>query len=422
MLRAVAGSAMVLLLLASPAGAQAKDGGAFNADHVIVRFHGITEAQAESLGRVAEAARAATIARYGFDVPAKIKVNVDCKPGNKTRLFTDGHDTYTLSISDSDQLAPPAESGVFNLYGMCHELGHVVMYRVIKDHSWLKDDAAEGWAHYFGSRIVDDVYAAEGKKIWWQAYDFRTEGMARMREEQGAARAWMELVDLVGEKKMPALFAAWGKAKIDATNPSPALLAAVNEVAPQNSAKIAQWWRANEPLLVNVRKASKFVPASAPAKPGQPKELAHDDGKSKGKSSIAGSGHVVAFEAPGDGCRLTAVKIFGSRYGAPQPPAEDFHVFLCDGDGNQIKDLPFPYKTFLRGGERWVTLKLDESIELPKNFIVCVSFNPTASKGVFVHFDEKLDGDSRTGLPGNLNDAFNKGDWMIRAVIDLPRD
>jgi hypothetical protein len=27
-----------------------------------------------------------------------------------------------------------------------------------------------------------------------------------------------------------------------------------------------------------------------------------------------------------------------------------------------------------------------------------------------------MDGDSRSGLPPDVNDAFGKGDWMIRAV------
>ena len=53
----------------------------------------------------------------------------------------------------------------------------------------------------------------------------------------------------------------------------------------------------------------------------------------------------------------------------------------------------------------------------PKKFIVCVSFNPEQTKGVYVHHDAKADGDSRRGLPGSLLDKFDKGDWMIRAVI-----
>jgi RNA polymerase sigma-70 factor (ECF subfamily) len=197
-------------------------------------------------------------------------------------------------------------------------------------------------------------------------------------------------------------------------------------------ARIDDWWKKSSAALVTARPRSSFIPrvgaraAAAPAtKPGagadaanaKPTELAVDDGKSAGKKSLGGSGHAVAFEADGEGQKLVAVKIFGSRYGAQQPPAEDFHVYLCDADGKQIKDFAFPYKLFLRGGDRWVTLKLAEPTEVPKNFILCVSFNPTQSKGVYVHYDKASDGDSRTGLPGELNDAFAQGDWMIRATV-----
>ena len=65
----------------------------FKTEHVVVNYAGITKAQAASLGRVAEAARAAAVQCFGFDVPEAITVNVDCKRGNTVQLFTDGQDT-----------------------------------------------------------------------------------------------------------------------------------------------------------------------------------------------------------------------------------------------------------------------------------------------------------------------------------------
>ena len=82
-----------------------------------------------------------------------------------------------------------------------------------------------------------------------------------------------------------------------------------------------------------------------------------------------------------------------------------------------IKDFAFPYKLFLRGDPRWVTLKC-EPTPVPKEFIVAASFNPSRTKGVYVHYDAAADGDSRAGIPPDLNDAFGKGDWMIRAVVN----
>jgi hypothetical protein len=161
------------------------------------------------------------------------------------------------------------------------------------------------------------------------------------------------------------------------------------------------------------------APATKPAAPpAKPTEIAIDDGTSAGKKSIAGSGHAVVLHTPAGGGSLTAVKIFGSRYGTPQPPEEDFSVWLCDAEGKSIKEFKFPYKLFLRGDPKWVTLKLPEPAPLPAadKFILCAGFNPQQTKGVYVHYDKHADGDNRIGLPGSLNDAFGQGDWMIRAV------
>lgn len=422
---------VVVLLMVSVGFAET---GTLKTGKATVNYAGITRAQASSLGEVADAARTATIARFGPEVPDAISVNVDCKPANTVRLFTDGRDTYTLSIRSESDLAPPAQSGINNLYGMCHELGHVVMYRpFINATLLLTGDACEGWAHYFGSQIVDDVYAQLGEKAWWQPYDYRADGTMRLEKQLAAGKTdgttaaaglWRDMVKLVGEKNVAKVFAAWEKADVNAAEPAKALGDALATVS--SDPKLSAWWAKASPVLVKPSRMSKLAAATKPAAnkaapaAGKSTELALDDGKSAGKKSIAGSGHAVGFETSAEGCKLTAVKIFGSRYGTQAPPAEDFHVYLCDSDGKQIKDFPFPYKNFLRGGDRWVTLKLPEAAEVPQKFILCVSFNPTQTKGVYVHYDAKPDGDSRAGLPGELNDAFDKGDWMIRATLTEP--
>ena len=376
-------------------------------------------------------------------MPQRITIHVDLKPDAKTRLWMDGNDTFNLTLARGDDLAPPTTSGVFNLYGMCHELGHVLMYRPIVRHDWLTSDGAEGWAPYVGSRLVDDVYAAEGPSAWFIPYDYRADGTSRLdaqlrRDDPDkttvAAGLWEELVATIGEKRVAPLFVAWGKLDVDAADPAPQLKAALREVSTDPS--LAAWWDRAEPILIRKRPRSPFVavaaaaqptatapvtrPATRPTSPGTAKgvqkELALDDGKSAGKSSTAGGGHAVAFESPAEGASVVGVRIFGSRYGTQAPPYEDFKVWLCDEDGKTIKEFGFPYKTFLRGDARWVTLKT-EPTPVPKRFIVCVGFNPTATKGVYVHYDAKSDGDSRSGLPGELNDAFGKGDWMIRALV-----
>ncbi len=150
---------------------------------------------------------------------------------------------------------------------------------------------------------------------------------------------------------------------------------------------------------------------------GRPIEHAHDDGAVAGRNSIAGSGHGVRFKVSGDSWNLRSVRIHGSRYGYPRPPIEDFHVWLCDKDFKIIADFPFPYSKFVRGKSEWVTLKVPPT-EVPQDFIICVGFDPTRTKGVYVSRDKEGSGNSLTGLPGRGARAFNRGDWLIRARVD----
>ncbi len=148
----------------------------------------------------------------------------------------------------------------------------------------------------------------------------------------------------------------------------------------------------------------------------KPRELALDDGEMKGKRSIAGGGHAVQFEAPGEGWTLTAVRIHGSRYGYPEPPDEDFKVFLCDEKFQPIAEFAFPYSTFERGEPEWMTLDVKPT-KVPRTFILGVNFNPTGNKGVYVSHDKVGSGKSFVGLPKQKARPFRQGDWLIRAKV-----
>jgi RNA polymerase sigma-70 factor (ECF subfamily) len=149
---------------------------------------------------------------------------------------------------------------------------------------------------------------------------------------------------------------------------------------------------------------------------GAQKEIAWDDGTSAGKRSIAGAGHAVKFKAQGKNIDLVGVRIFCSRYGQPSPPNEDAYVWLCDSDFKRLATFPVPYSTFTRGEPKWITIPLKRT-RVPDQFVLCVGFNPTSTKGVYVHYDAAAGGQSFTGLPGSASRAFDKGDWLIRAVV-----
>ncbi|OHB69806.1 MAG: hypothetical protein A2V70_14720 [Planctomycetes bacterium RBG_13_63_9] len=395
-------------------------------DHVVVSYTGVSEEYAQAIARTVAAARAVAIERFGFDMPETITVTVTADPKGTTRLFNDGQDHFSLTVRSQQQLAQPSSSGIFHLYGMCHEVGHLAMYRPIRDHGWMTTGAAEGWAHYLGSRIVDEVYRREGEDLWPDRYDYRADGMKRLEGQLASsspgdvskgAGLWKDLAGIVGDKGVAPIFEAWGKARPDSADPGKVLGEVL--LGDAGDKRLSRWWDGAQEVFVFKRPKSDFLAkTSKPAQlSGKSRELLHDDGRAAGKKSIAGGGHAVRFEVPGDRFCVTSVRINGSRYGQPRPPDEDFRVWICDADFQTIAEYRYPYSNFGYGKPGWVKVRLKPTL-VPKEFIVCVGFDPTATKGVFMNYDGEGSGDSLVGLPGKPGEPFHDGDWLIRATVD----
>lgn len=398
----------------------------YRIENAVVMYEGIGQQYTQGIARVAAAARTVAVEQFGCDMPETIKISARRDAKQAVRLFNDGQDRLYLTIRTAKDLLKPSESGVFHIYGLCHEIGHLAMYRIIRDHSWLSSAAAEGWAHYIGSRIVDGVYAQEKEELWPDKYNYLADGTARLNKQlagpspSGLIKAvgfWIELADIVGDKGFVAVFKAWASADVDPADPGAALRKAL--LAVKTDPRLGQWWNKAEPVLVFKRPKSGFAARTAERKDlaGQPMELAHDDGRQLKKRSIAGSGHAVRFKVPDDSWYLTGAQIYGSRYGYPAPPKEDFHIWLCDSNFQTIADFPQPYAKFKRGNPKWVDLTLKPT-NVPSEFIVCVGFNPTGTKGVFVGYDESGTGNSFTGLAGRKGRVFSEGDWLVRVRLD----
>ena len=392
----------------------------------VVSYTGVSEEYARAIGRTVAAARSVAAEQFGFDVPETITVTVTLDPKASVRLFNDGQDRFSLTVRSEKDLRQPSASGTFHLYGLCHEVGHLAMYRPIRDHSWMTTAAAEGWAHYLGSRIVDEVYAREGKDLWPDRYDYIQDGMKRLQRQLASPQAspvtkgaglWKDLMEIVGDKGMAPIFAAWGKTSVDPADPARAVGKTL--LASGGDERLANWWKKAEETLILKRPTSSFVARTANRDQlaGQPQELAHDDGRQANRKSLAGGGHAVVFQAPGDSFCVTSVRIYGSRYGRAATPQDEFHLWLCDEDFKALAELKYPYSDFRAGQPGWVTVRFKPT-EVPAKFVVCVGFNPTGSKGVFVGHDQGGSGNSLSGLPGGNSRPFADGDWMIRVTLD----
>jgi hypothetical protein len=226
----------------------------------------------------------------------------------------------------------------------------------------------------------------------------------------------MELAGILGEKELAPLLSAWAGQKADHAVSVAEVRSMLLTRGDRN--RLEGWWKKAEPVLTTVTAKSDFAAdtTSGSQLKGEPKELSRDDGASAGKRSAAGSAHVVRFDAPGDDWYLTGVRVFGSRYGQPGTAADQVKVGLCDKDFKLIATFAFPYASFEPGEPKWVELPVKPT-RVPERFTVSVGFNPTATRGVFVHHDREASGDSLLGLPGHEGKAFEKGDWLVRAVV-----
>ncbi len=433
-------SVVVCCVVASAA--RGAESGAATAPNVKVTYEGVPPGHAKAIAETLSAAREVYVSQFGFDMPEAITCTIECGPGKGSRLFTDGNDRVFLSLPSADKLARPAKSGVFVLYGMCHEVGHVAMYRPLKARDWMTTAAAEGWAHYAGSVVVDEVFKAKGPKLWTiDPYDYRQDGTPRLDAQladkslkdettQGAGK-WREAEAIIGRKGFRKLFEAWEKAAAPPSEEgSRALLSAMTAAFPDKADALDKWWKDAGPLFFKATESSGFARAEVPRNrlEGKPVKLSYDDNAADGKKSVAGGGHATKFRAPGAGdWYLTAVSVHGARYGGTRPPADaTFDVALCDHEMRPVATWKHPYTLFARGQEKFVRVEVPPTRVPPgeHGFYVCFNFRPTATQGVYVSLDDGTagKGESKTATPGAPGRPLAQGDWMIRAELDRPKE
>ena len=157
----------------------------------------------------------------------------------------------------------------------------------------------------------------------------------------------------------------------------------------------------------------------AKAKQHVPVLLKYDDDSMESKRSTTGGGHAVLFKCPAEGdWYLDQVQLFGARYGYDKAPAENFFIYITDAKMDKVIKVSKPYSTFVKGNEKWTTIKITP-VKVPEEFYVCFVFNPTQTKGVYVGMDENVEAShSKDAVPGDhISDMPKKADWMIRAHI-----
>ena len=104
------------------------------------------------------------IYRLSVQTSARISIYVSSNC-SQLLLYTNYYQIY-LNLTTDEDLLPPTMGGHHQIFGFCHEIGHMI---------FLVDnyDFNEGWATYSAAfRIVPYVYQSLGQNVWPQPYNY----------------------------------------------------------------------------------------------------------------------------------------------------------------------------------------------------------------------------------------------------------
>ena len=152
--------------------------------HVIVSTCGIPRPFQEAFLNICLTTRRCYLQTFGSKTLGRVEINVTKRAKLHHRLWTNGADRIYLTLSKKSQLDIPQKSGVNNIYGLAHELGHIVLYRSLINIPALPPGWGEGWATFLGSFLaIPHLYSEHGPTLWPYAYDYlTTEGPDRVRD------------------------------------------------------------------------------------------------------------------------------------------------------------------------------------------------------------------------------------------------
>ncbi|MEZ8221923.1 hypothetical protein GG496_002093 [Candidatus Fervidibacteria bacterium JGI MDM2 JNZ-1-D12] len=427
---------LTTLLAVSTIAAGQEEVKAIKGKHIVVEYPVKLERYAKAFLQIGDAAWDAYRELYNLPLPEPIELQIRLVPEKGERfasLWTDGQKFIFLEVGSEKPLLAPTKGGAHNVYGICHELAHIAIYHRMTQVARIPEGIAEGWTYYFGSVITSHLFEKLGAQVYPDPHDYHeTSGMARLLRQLETRRDPQTLAAKIlydVERKYGRQVLSEALNRTLSQRPSghelvakfvEALVAVTND--PQAKALVPEQF-----LKPQARIETEFPDITQKRLYYGLKmewhegllQLRYDDGEKDGQWSIAGSGHGIIFVKPEGKWQLVAVEFYGARYGALQPPDEDFSIFLCNEKFEVIREFRAPYSLFAQQGEwKWERISV-EPTEVPDFFYIVIAFNPTATKGIYMAYDADVPrSHSREAFPGShLMDTEKTYDWMIRCYL-----
>ena len=109
----------------------------------------------------------------GFTLPKRIHLKI--VQSEKNRLYFDikNPNSITWEFTSLNDFLSPNKSGYNNIYGLCHEMGHVCMFNITSHkNNWMTRDYREGWADFFGNLMIDSLHMTLGTGFWPDPHNY----------------------------------------------------------------------------------------------------------------------------------------------------------------------------------------------------------------------------------------------------------
>jgi hypothetical protein len=195
--------------------------------HFKAKYDSEVEAYATASLKVLEAAW--TIAsNNGFYLPEKIKFTMVVSERNALYFNRKSLKEITWEYESLDDFLPPDKSRKNNIYGLCHEIGHLCMHNTNHNrNNWMSYDYRESWADYFGNMLIDSIHTELGIDFWPEPHDYKQyAGMEffihriekdnpKLLSFNKAGLFWYELGNEIGFSRIFSFFESIESQKVD---------------------------------------------------------------------------------------------------------------------------------------------------------------------------------------------------------------
>lgn len=399
----------------------------------VVLAGGIERAYGEAYAAVLTEARREFRRVLGYELPEELVFRVRLDPNAGARTTTNLVDTVFRTFSSRRQLGPPP--GYSHIYGPCHELGHLMMYKPMglrRVLPGLPKGVSEGWADYVGRIIGENVGKDLGNGFWPQPYDVAEhDGLSRLGGIDAAAPAARMFYALGAEHGHGAVGRAMVQAALRLPTGPQLMECFLDELRRLTGDEDAGAWIPREltdppwPPTNVPALGDDFFFADVKTTPDATGVMLRYDSGVASTEPQPTTRPAVVFGRPEGQWAVDRISVLGSRQRPAGEAPGAIRAYICDERLVPLDGSSNTGDAFGPGAPLWTDIAT-RPISVPKRFYVCLGFSGLGPQGVRVAREITSASHSYRGDPLSGLVEAHRGpeqrqpypfEWMIRVHL-----